>query len=437
MSNSVKRRVYYAIDIELASPLCVSNGEAEYSKADVIRNGDGELFVPGISLAGAFRNYIGTDRETESKFGYSNDSDSRMSLFYISDLYFSDKCITSVRDRVKLTDKLVDDKNGKFDMEIIETGAKGTIYINYLEREEDFGEKTSCEDIVKRIIQGIRTGEIRVGANKNRGFGKIKINNVYRTQFSCDTGDKNNSCVDEWIKFMENPGCLKDDSMSEPVYEDASVTLSEYIKISVPLELTGGISIKKYSSEPEKANYEHITCNGRPVIPGNSWNGAVRSDIISILRELDVPENKIVLLINMWFGYVDKNKKEARQSIIVFEESILDRKAKPILITRNRINRFDGSVIKEKETLYSSISYFKGRTSLNIFVKKDEDAEYMAFLALLDMAINDIKNGYVTIGGEADVARVILAPDNGKQINYSEDVDRQKCVERLYSLIRG
>ena len=57
--NKILKRKYYALEIELISPLKVSNGQEIHSDSDVMRNGNGILFIPGSSLAGAFRDYLG------------------------------------------------------------------------------------------------------------------------------------------------------------------------------------------------------------------------------------------------------------------------------------------------------------------------------------------------------------------------------------------
>lgn len=46
MNNPIVKRYYLAVKAKLLAPLLVSNGDSYYSDVDVIRNGDGELFVP-------------------------------------------------------------------------------------------------------------------------------------------------------------------------------------------------------------------------------------------------------------------------------------------------------------------------------------------------------------------------------------------------------
>ena len=46
------------VQVRFLSPLNVSSGEDEWTDADLLRDGNGNVFVPGSSLAGAMRAYI-------------------------------------------------------------------------------------------------------------------------------------------------------------------------------------------------------------------------------------------------------------------------------------------------------------------------------------------------------------------------------------------
>ena len=89
--NKILKRKYYALEIELISPLKVSNGQEIHSDSDVMRNGNGVLFIPGSSLAGAFRDYLGFSKDKECIMGYADGEKGYMSSVFISDLYFDNK----------------------------------------------------------------------------------------------------------------------------------------------------------------------------------------------------------------------------------------------------------------------------------------------------------------------------------------------------------
>ena len=70
MKTVIKRLVFY-IQIQLESPLNVASGEDEWTDADILLDFDGNPFVPGSSLAGAMRSYIGEKDNEWELFGFS------------------------------------------------------------------------------------------------------------------------------------------------------------------------------------------------------------------------------------------------------------------------------------------------------------------------------------------------------------------------------
>lgn len=451
-NKKIIEKQYYAFKLRLASPLNVSAGLSEETDADVLRNGDGEVFIPGTSVAGAFRNALMLKEKSDGIMGYSDGEQGRMSSILISDIYFAEPehVKTGIRDGIKLDDsKIVENK---FDMEIVETGAVGTLYIECVVREGDT--PVQYVDAIKKLVTMLQSGEIRFGANKNRGFGRVELlteadseSYVYEKSFSKE--DKNDYAafiLDVNSKTSKDTrlGLYKSQKLSDWIGEawekkcrnlnqhadaDQPLDLEQYVKISVPLRLMGGISIRRYSAKPNQADFEHITCDGKPVIPGSSWNGAIRADVARILRELiDVGKDKQMIVENLidgWFGKISDEQGESMQSLVVVSESIIEG-ATPVPMTRNKVNRFDASTVDG--ALYSEISYFGGKTTLELLIRKDEKRYYEELVEILQLVIRDIKEGFVAVGGQAAVGRGVFAPDG-------EQVDKTFGVPKLYELI--
>lgn len=451
-NKKIIEKQYYAFKLRLASPLNVSAGLSEETDADVLRNGDGEVFIPGTSVAGAFRNALMLKEKSDGIMGYSDGEQGRMSSILISDIYFAEPehVKTGIRDGIKLDDsKIVENK---FDMEIVETGAVGTLYIECVVREGDTPEQ--YVDAIKKLVTMLQSGEIRFGANKNRGFGRVELlteadseSYVYEKSFSKE--DKNDYAafildlnsktskdtrlglyksqkLSNWIGEAWTEKCR---NLNQRADADQPLDLEQYVKISVPLRLMGGISIRRYSAKSNQADFEHITCDGKPVIPGSSWNGAIRADVARILRELiDVGKDKQMIVENLidgWFGKISDEQGESMQSLVVVSESIIEG-ATPVPMTRNKVNRFDASTVDG--ALYSEISYFGGKTTLELLIRKDEKRYYEELVEILQLVIRDIKEGFVAVGGQTAVGRGVFAPDG-------EQVDKAFGVPKLYELI--
>ena len=418
-NRTIISRTYYDINVEMTSPTNVGGGRTVNTDADVLRNRRGEVFIPGSSLAGAFRNFIGDELDKASVFGFSSDEKGTMSSLMISDLYFIPETVkVSIRDRVSLDDtKIVDNK---FDLEVLEAGARGTIHIETIHRE-------SMEDpseYIDSIILALNEGDIRLGAVKNRGFGRVRVIDIRQKVFKRDDRE-------EWIKYLsgdeETQGSAvafddwKEDRNFEPKFEKHTQTL----------RLQGGISIRKYSAEPGKPDYEHITSNGEPVIPGTSWNGAIRSGAKKILRDLGLKAEDAEKLLQDWFGKKrekedDRSKNNASwQSRIVFAESVI-KGSKMLPMTRNNINRFTAGA--KSSALYTELTCIGGETELEYMVRKDK--YQLAIEGMMKLVVKDLCMGFVPVGGLTAVGRGVFA---GECEEISAD---DECIKKLYEEVR-
>lgn len=437
-NKKIVSRHYYAVSVCLASPLNVSSGQDMVSDADVLRNKEGIPFIPGTSFAGAFRNYVMLKKNETGMMGYSKEQEGKMSSLFISDLYFEcrtsnplfqiDKTLneehhqiqTSLRDGVALTKEQT--VKNKFDMEIVETGAKGILYFNFIVREEENEEE--YKRLISSVLQGMQEGELRIGGKRTRGFGRFSIEQIYEKRFTKEM-------VLEWLEFEKAEKELSSYGKGF-VYQDWIKTVqkvqAQYIKVSIPLRLTGGLSIRRYSCKPNEADYEQITCNGVSVIPGSTWAGVIRKDVCDILEMIGCKQHQIEMLCNQWFGY--STEKTQEQSLIVFGESKLQGDVR-LVMTRNKIDRFDAST--KEGALYTEISSFGGTTTLEILVKKDRKKDYLSLVGMLHLVIENIQKGYVAVGGQTAVGRGIFEADKERTVIWSEL--ETESIGALYNLI--
>lgn len=407
--------VQYALKLSVKSPVCVSGGEGEVTDCDVQRDFDGIPFIPGTSLAGALRGYLEECMEkdvdgVDEVFGDRKEKSGFMSSVKVSDLRFMEgdkgaRVIT--RDRIRLEKKL-SVKGAKFDMEAIDAGAECQCFLLLTVREKS--ENKNFEGIVERALAGLMCGEIRLGADKNRGFGEFRVIKAKKKVFSKEN-------IKEWLDFnreafLEGEG---NDFVPEQPKE------SRYLTIRVPLKQKGGISIRSYSVIPGEPDYAHITSNGCPVIPGSSWNGAIRSRVGELLSILKI--GPVEAYLNEWFGYAEEKvgagKNDAKQSDIIFSESVIEGGV-DLFMARTKVNRYDASVVSG--ALYSEKSHFNGKLLMEIKVrrnyydqekklKKDDVEQYEPVVGMLLLAIKDIQNGFLAVGGQTAVGRGIFEED--------------------------
>ena len=410
----IKSKIYYYVRMELLSPISIGNGDDLLTDHDCLRNSKGVPFIPGTSLAGVFSHYLSD--EMLALFTPKIGDEYKQSPYYISDanVVLDEKKFifsTSIRDGVKLKPDKIAEDGAKFDFEIVESSAKFDFRIEVIVRDHDNIDK--MKKVVDVILHGLNSGEILLGYKSKRGYGKVKIEDVKIKEFT-----KNS--LEEMLLF-DKYQMDKYDQYSIPDIDNEN----KYDYIEVHLRQLGGISIRKYSAKAGEVDFEHVTSNGKPVIPGTSWNGLIRRQIAEYLDD-DIISNCCVK-ISDWFGEAKKRDTTGRASNIIIEESTIQ-DAKRIQITRNKISRFSAGV--SNRALFSEVSYFNGDTVLGIKVKKsiEEDLDNSRIIGLLSLVIKDIDNGFIALGGQTAIGRglfkVLKVTLNGNEFNLDTAISK-------------
>ncbi len=438
MKNAIIKKKVFWIQVELESPLNISSGKEDITDSDVIRDYDGMLFVPASSLAGAMRAYLKKEKNEPCLFGYSkdnkininseNNTDGKMSALFLSDMNFEDNPNISIRDGVKLNEKKTAVTGSKYDAEIIEAGIKASFYAELTIRENDkmvnkkIDEKIDKEAEYKKdfaaIIKGIDTGEIRFGSKKTRGFGKLKIRHIASREF-----DKNNYL--EYANVYQNKEKWKTQENELKEWLSLADKELQYLHLQVPLQLKGGISIRQYAAIKDDPDFVHIiNAKKEAVIPGSSFAGAIRHRLKDILLKLEGQGINIDVdnILNTMFGYVEKDT--AHLSMITISESKIEG-AKALTMTRTGISRFE-SAVKDK-TLFTEKTYVDGTVELNILIKKGIYKEQDWILGLLLLAVEDLRNGFLAVGGATAIGRGIFKENgavllDGKELNIHAEI---------------
>lgn len=393
--NRVIKKVLYYVRIQFASPVSVTSGDGEITDNDVLRDYEDIPFIAGASLAGAFRDYLQILPGEDNIFGYANGSQGKISRIYISDLCFCGEVKIVSRDGVALSDKKSAITGAKYDMEAIDSGARGYFTMELVIREQD--EEEVIRDQVHQILHGIKNGEIRLGCKKTRGYGEMELKSVCVKEFTAENmREYADAYVCDWSKLPDR----KEEFLKK------SVNRKRSIDIEVPLRIQGGISIRQYAVKKGEPDFVHITANEKPVIPGTSFAGALRSRMKEILHLLN-PQMDIQRVeegIEQVFGYAYDEK--AHRSNIVISESVI-KNARKLTSARTAVSRFESSA--KRGSLYTERMYVDGTLSLRI--KLFETAAEKWAVGLLLLALRDMQRGYLPIGGETSIGRGILEAD--------------------------
>ena len=395
----------------------VGSGDDEGSDSDILRTGDGEVFIPGTSLAGICRSYLEEANKSidiDDIFGTIKNKEEKESSIIFYDAFATEKVYTAVRDSVRL-ERRVSKSKCKFDYEIAEP--KSTfdfrIEINYHDADV---ERKICET----VVSGFQKENIRIGAKTTRGFGVFSLDDI--KYLSLDLNKEED--MERYINFDWKD--VKDDFELIDREEDDDDD-EVYVSLERKLALESFIFIRDYATldrvEPVKdskfVDAKTLTnSSGDVIIPGTAWAGVFRHHIDKILGKAGY-ENKTQFLDKL-FGYQTKDdemgkKKEIpkSKSSIFFTETIIE--AENIMMlnrTRTAVDRFSGSALQTGALFTGKVAYKKEESGsklicLKIKIKKDF-AELEFAKNLINICFKDIENGYLTVGGNASIGAGIF-----------------------------
>ena len=391
----------------------VGSGDDEGSDSDILRTGDGEVFIPGTSLAGICRSYLEESNksiDTDNIFGTIKNKEEKESSIIFYDAFATEKVCTAVRDSVRL-ERRVSKSKCKFDYEIAEPNSAFDFRIEINYHDADV-ERKICET----IVYGFQKENIRIGAKTTRGFGVFSLDNI--KYLSLDLNEKED--MKRYIDFDWKD--VKDDFKLIDGEED-----EVYVSLESKLALESFIFIRDYATldrvEPVKdskfVDAKTLTNRfGDVIIPGTAWAGVFRHHIGKILEKAGY-ENKTQFLDDL-FGYqtkdddIGKTKEvpKSKSNIFFTETMIKDEDIMMLNRTRTAVDRFSGSALQTGALFTGRVAYKKEESDskpicLKIKIKKDF-AELEFAKNLINICFKDIENGYLTVGGNASIGAGIF-----------------------------
>ena len=393
--------------IELLTPLIIGSGEKN-ADIDIVVQKDaaGKPYIPATSLAGVLRHYYFENAvikdEDKDYLRYfwgadraSSENSMCQSALTISDLLLDNEAIIKVRDGVAIDHKYgVALEHKKFDYEVVEPGALFNLRIEVTLRE--IYKKDLFAGILVFLGNALIKSFVSVGAMTTKGFGRCQlIDEEYR-----ELDFKQKGHVLAWLS-----GDIR--SVEPSVYNPTVIECAGLgmFSINALFEVKNSLIVRSYSGKPEEPDAVHITSGGRPVLPGTSLKGAVRSRAIRIINTLDGDGEK---LVRQLFGWADDsgNSKEKIKSRFIVEETDVSN-LKPEIQHRIKIDRFTGGVIKS--ALFDSMPLWPktaGQQMINMKIRIKKYTPWEAGLLLL--LLKDLWSADLPVGGEKSIGRGVL-----------------------------
>ena len=123
--------------------------------------------------------------------------------------------------------------------------------------------------------------------------------------------------------------------------------------------------------------------------------------------------------------------KEQISNIIVGETEIEG--AKDLTIVRTGVSRFESAV--KKRSLYKEKTAVDGKLKLEIYIRKGkypEDEKWILGLVLL--ALKDLQNGFLAVGGQTAIGRGIFEADGEIKIDGETGKEEEYIADMLKNM---
>ncbi len=423
---AVRYRVYATCQTPLRT------GGADGDTELVLTNSKGRPMIQGSSLAGAMRAWVQQTHGTamaEALFG----SQKRAGHLIVSDGTFNKDFEQSVRPRLKIDPKTGSAAEGqKFDLAQINAGASFHFTLTWLGQGDNTAERGALEE----TLAALNEGEIYLGGQKSNGFGRVELEVKTQTYDMKQEQDRMDWLLERphW-EPLPLPSLTKQPRVTFTLtgITDSILVKSsavEYVKEGDNYtSYTPNLAERKQPLPPKSADgkqaQEKQVVRDTPILPGSSVKGAVRAQAERIAQRT----GREALVEDLFGrGPLEKDDDQGRPKVkpsgkqdnsktkpnnesakktdngkagrLRFEDAKLE-EVQPQKITRIRINRFTGGVIRaglfKEEPL-------KSKVTLTITAP----ADCKEGCALLLYALRDLGLGLYNLGSGGAIGRGYL-----------------------------
>lgn len=472
--------------LELQSPTLVSNGASDLPTDMALLRDlvEARALIPGSSIAGALRAYLGQfGYDAAALFGAElshEDSKGDQSALLVSDS-LSDTIVSSmVRDGVRIDGATRTASAGaKYDLELLPAGTCFDLYFELL-HEVPFDAEKKCPkwddsinqnqtrlELLAEALYGLETEQIALGMRKQRGLGLCKVTNWQIWHYRLTDPAQ----MLQWLELKRDDLSkpwqeLDRDHPLQPFYSGPSIGAGldlpvaplapNQCRIQVEFGLDQSLLIRSASSAPYTPDDRYLETHladgsAYPVIPGTSWAGIIRHRAEKILATLKnnaqtLPEPDE--LIKALFGYVATDAKartsKAQKSRVRIHDSRIHQADTDYIQTRIAVDRFTGgpypSALLAEQPVWGVP---ETQIALELTIEQFEAYD----IGLLVLVIKDLWLGDLTVGGEQSIGRGVLTGRSftlwidGEQYQFRQAGDQltlePKTAEKLQAYVNA
>lgn len=389
--NKIKQ---YLISLKNISPFRIGNG-AEGNDLLLV---DKHALINGTSIAGAFRKFLESKKNSIFSKVFSNDGD--ISSVYFYDSYSLEEIKNEdlkLRDHVKIDYKSSTSLDRcLFSEYYISEGKQFDIAFEIRAFKIDDEIYDELCTLIEDFIYLLSDGKITLGSNTTFGFGEFEaVDDLYEKEFDLSKKEE----LDEYLSLekIEKKNLIKT-NQRKVESEEIEINFKGYcedgliVRGKVEKELTS--ESNKEKSDRKKSVQNSYVEDEFYVIPASTIKGVVRSYIYKIYETLNKED---LADIDQIFGNRDNENKDKIQGKVIFHDVKVSMIKDKNIQTYNRIkiDRFTGGAAEGgifSENLV--IANKNNPVEIKITLKEDSDKA----LALILLTLRDIGLGYVSLG---------------------------------------
>ncbi|MCL4508091.1 MAG: RAMP superfamily CRISPR-associated protein [Chloroflexi bacterium] len=430
-ASAVTERIVAVGTLELISAAHLGGGEGDSTDAQLLRDGNGALFIPGSSLAGAMRSFL-RERQTSPEvlpwlFGGAERDTGALSTLIVDDAYLVEgkPATTTVRDGVRIslgTGTAAD--SGKFDYEVIEPPAAFQLRFELVLRRQHEERAVELVRLFNALLDAFSGGDLPLGAHTRRGLGRCHVEDwrVAERRFA------ELSNVVAWLQQtspaeqapVRARGAHPGDAIPPPQLPLLEITARLSLRTAVLVRSTPPWS-------PESPDAVQLRSGDKPVVPGTSLAGVLRHRAERIVRTLGASEERGCDLIEGMFGPGFRGgapPREHRRSRLLVADAPIDgeqekgKQPPEEVQTRIAIDRLTGGVLGTA-LLQEQPAWPDGNGGralellLQLVTPGDDQPRREAECGLLLLLLRDLCTGDLAVGGAQAVGRGILRGEEG------------------------
>ena len=410
----------------------------------LLRDADGQPFIPGASIAGAARSFLAQQSLPWEKYQKGDEGQMLKQLFggageedTMSALIVADATCknsqTSIRDGVRVDTCSGSAAEGaKFDVEVVERGAEFELGLECIIREgiDDSDDSNELEELFLALLHGFKTGDIRLGARTRRGYGHGKVASWEIRDLQMNDPED----VMAWLrsKVWSRPAS---NLMPHPLPSDQR----QYFCLEADFILRTSLLIRSSPSDPEAPDMVHLHSAGEPVVPGTSFAGAFRHRASLIATTIGWSEGTVSEIFGSIHEQEAKDPQKTLWASRVWIEEKLVKNVESRWQDRVAIDRFTGGSLQS--ALFNEKPIFPQESTshlkLKLMLEEPDDAE----IGLLFLTLRDFWNGHAALGGETSNGRgtlqgVVNAELQLKRLNSSEAAwEFSQCDSGMATLV--